>query len=95
VTLKIGIKKAAQNKRNITIFTRQFKEITRTITTIIEIEIDLCIFYKKNKNKTQDQAINTDGNLMPVIINKVIFYRNLKRVRLSYGIDEQDPYFFI
>jgi hypothetical protein len=62
---------------------------------MIEIEIDLCIFYKEKKNKTQDQAINTDGNLMPVIINKVISYRNLKRVRLSYGIDEQDPYFFI
>jgi hypothetical protein len=58
-------------------------------------EIDLYIFYKGKKNRTQNQAINTDGNLIPVIINKVISYRNLEEVRRFYSIDDQDPYFFI
>jgi hypothetical protein len=49
--------------------------------------MDLCIFYKKKRNKTQDQAINTDGNLVPVIINKMVPYRNLKKVRQSYSIN--------
>jgi hypothetical protein len=50
--------------------------------------MDLCIFYKRKRNRTQDQAINTDGSLIPVIINKVILYRNLKEVRRSYGIND-------
>jgi hypothetical protein len=58
-------------------------------------ERDLYIFYKRKRNRTQDQAINTDGNLIPVIINKVIPYRNLKEIRQSYDINDQDPYFFI
>jgi hypothetical protein len=62
---------------------------------IIKTEMDLCIFCKKKKNKTQDQATNTDGNLIPVIINKVVPYRNLEKIRRSYGIDNQDSYFFI
>jgi hypothetical protein len=48
---------------------------------MIGTEIDLCIFYEKKRNKTQDKAINTDGNLIPVIINKVIPYRNLEKIR--------------
>jgi len=57
--------------------------------------MDLYIFYKEKRNKTQDQAINTDGNLIPVIINKIISYRNLEEIRRFYSIDDQDPYFFI
>jgi hypothetical protein len=51
------------------------------------IEIDLYIFYKGKRNKTQDQAINTNENLIPVIINKIIPYRNLEKVRRFYNID--------
>jgi hypothetical protein len=57
--------------------------------------MDLYIFYERKRNKTQNQITNTDGNLMPVIINKIIPYRNLKKVRQSYNINNQDPYFFI
>jgi hypothetical protein len=65
------------------------------VAIIIRIKIDLCIFYKRKRNKTQDQAINTDENLIPVTINKVIPYRNLKEIRRFYGINNQDSYFFI
>jgi hypothetical protein len=58
-------------------------------------EVDLYIFYKKKRNRTQDQATNTDGNLIPVTINKIISYRNLEKVRRSYDINNQNPYFFI
>jgi hypothetical protein len=37
-------------------------------------EMDLYIFYERKKNRTQDKTINTDGNLIPVIINKVVSY---------------------
>jgi hypothetical protein len=63
--------------------------------TIIGTEVDLYIFYKRKRNKTQDQITNTDGNLAPVIINKMIPYRNLEKIRRSYDINNQDPYFFI
>jgi hypothetical protein len=43
----------------------------------------------------KDRAINTDGSLVPVIINKVILYRNLEKMRLFYGINDQDSYFFV
>jgi hypothetical protein len=62
---------------------------------MIGTELDLYIFYKGKRNRTQDQATNTDKNLVPVIINKVVLYRNLEKVRQSYNIDNQDPYFFI
>jgi hypothetical protein len=62
---------------------------------IIRIEKDLCIFCKGKKKDTKNRATNTDGSLVPVIINKVILYRNLEKIRLSYGIDDQDLYFFI
>jgi hypothetical protein len=58
-------------------------------------EVDLCIFCKGKRNKTQDQATNTDGNLIPVTVNKVVPYRDLEEIRRSYGINNQDPYFFI
>jgi hypothetical protein len=57
--------------------------------------MDLYIFYKGKRNRTQDQTINTDGNLVPVTINKMVFYRNLEEIRQSYNINDQDPYFFI
>jgi hypothetical protein len=57
--------------------------------------MNLYIFYKRKKNKIQDQAINTDGNLVPVTINKIIFYRNLEKIRRFYNINDQDSYFFI
>jgi hypothetical protein len=57
--------------------------------------MDLYIFYKKKRNRTQDQATNTDENLIPVIINKVIPYRNLEKIRQFYDINNQNPYFFI
>jgi hypothetical protein len=62
---------------------------------IIGTKVDLYIFYKGKRNRTQDQTINTDGNLIPVTINKIIPYRNLEKIRRSYGINNQDPYFFI
>jgi hypothetical protein len=65
------------------------------IIIMIKIEKDLYIFCKGRKKDTEDRAINTDGSLVPVIVNKMIFYRNLEKVRLSYGIDAQDLYFFI
>jgi hypothetical protein len=55
---------------------------------MIGTEMDLCIFCKEKRNKTQDQTINTDGSLVSVIINKVIPYRNLEKIRRSYGIDD-------
>jgi hypothetical protein len=65
------------------------------VIIIIKTEKDLCIFCEGKRKDIKDRATNTDGNLVPVIINKVIPYRNLKKVRQSYGIDDQDPYFFI
>jgi hypothetical protein len=65
------------------------------IIVIIKIEKDLCIFYKGKKKNTENRVTNTDGSLVPVIVNKMIPYRNLEKVRLSYGIDAQDSYFFI
>jgi hypothetical protein len=65
------------------------------MTIMIGTEIDLYIFCKKKKNRIQDQITNTDGNLILVIINKVVSYRNLKKVRRFYDIDDQDSYFFI
>jgi hypothetical protein len=58
-------------------------------------EVDLYIFYKEKRNRTQDQATNIDKSLTPVTINKVIPYRDLEKVRQSYGVNDQDPYFFI
>jgi hypothetical protein len=65
------------------------------MTIIMGTEVDLYIFCKGKRNRTQDQATNTDGNLIPVTVNKVVPYRNLEKVRRSYGINNQDPYFFI
>jgi hypothetical protein len=58
------------------------------VTIIIGTEIDLYIFYERKKNKTQDQTINTDGNLIPVTINKIVSYRNLKKIRQFYDIND-------
>jgi hypothetical protein len=57
--------------------------------------MDLYIFYKRKRNRTQNQATNTNGNLIPVIINKVIPYRNLKKIRQFYNVNNQNLYFFI
>jgi hypothetical protein len=58
------------------------------VIAIIKIKENLCIFYEERKKDTKDRATNTDGSLVPVIINKVILYRNLEEIRLFYGIDD-------
>jgi hypothetical protein len=71
-------------------------EMLGAVIVMMKIKEDLCIFYKGRRRKdTRDRAINTDGSLVPVMINKVIFYRNLEEMRQSYSINNQDPYFFI
>jgi hypothetical protein len=65
------------------------------IIAIIKIKKNLYIFCKEKRKNTRDRAINTNGNLIPVITNKIIPYRNLKEVRRSYNINNQNPYFFI
>jgi hypothetical protein len=65
------------------------------VIAIIRTEENLYIFYKRRKKDTKDRAINTDGSLMPVIINKVVPYRDLEELRLFYKVNDQDPYFFI
>jgi hypothetical protein len=72
----------------VTVLTPQLGEITGIIATIIGIKIDLCIFYKKKRNKIQDRVTNTDENLILVTINKVIPYRNLEKVRQFYNIND-------
>jgi hypothetical protein len=57
--------------------------------------MDLCIFCKEKRNKTQNQATNTDRSLVLVTINKIILYRNLEEIRRFYSINNQDLYFFI
>jgi hypothetical protein len=58
------------------------------VIAIIRTKGNLCIFYERRKKDTKDKTINTDGSLVPVIINKVVSYRNLEEIRLSYGIDD-------
>jgi hypothetical protein len=70
-------------------------EMSGAMIAMIKIEKNLCIFCEGRKKDTEKRAINTDGSLIPVMVNKVIPYRNLEKVRLSYGIDAQDSYFFI
>jgi hypothetical protein len=62
-------------------------EMSGAIIVIMKIEKDLYIFYKGKRKNTENKAINTDGSLVPVIVNKMVPYRNLKKVRLSYDID--------
>jgi hypothetical protein len=71
------------------------REMSGAIIVIMKTEEDLCIFYEEKRKDTKNRVINTDENLVPVMINKIIPYRNLKEVRLFYGIDAQDLYFFI
>jgi hypothetical protein len=71
------------------------REMSGAVIVIIKIKKDLYIFCEGRKKYMKDRATNTDGSLMPVIINKVVFYRNLEKIRLFYGIDTQDLYFFI
>jgi hypothetical protein len=70
-------------------------EMSGAMIIIMKIEEDLYIFCERRKRDTEDRAINTDGSLVPVIINRVVPYQNLEKVRWSYDIDAQDPYFFI
>jgi hypothetical protein len=70
-------------------------EMSGAIIAIIKIKEDLCIFCEGKRRDMRNRAINTDESLVPVMTNKVISYRNLKEVRQSYGIDNQNPYFFI
>jgi hypothetical protein len=70
-------------------------EMSGAVIAIIKIEKDLYIFCKGKRRNTEDRATNTNGSLVPVKVNKIVFYRNLEKMRLSYGIDAQDSYFFI
>jgi hypothetical protein len=70
-------------------------EMSGAVIFIIKIEEDLCIFYERRRKNTKNRATNTDGSLVPVTINKVVPYQNLKKIRQSYGVNDQDPYFFI
>jgi hypothetical protein len=63
-------------------------KMSGAVIAIIKIEKDLCIFCERKRKNTKNRATNTDGNLMPVIVNKVISYRNLEKIRLSYDIDD-------
>jgi hypothetical protein len=62
-------------------------EMSGAVIAIIKIKEDLCIFCEGKRKDIKDRAINTDGSLVFVIISKVISYRNLEEMRLSYGID--------
>jgi hypothetical protein len=57
------------------------KEMSGIIIAIIKIKEDLYIFCERKKRDTEDRATNTDGSLVPVIINRVIFYQNLEKIR--------------
>jgi hypothetical protein len=70
-------------------------EMLKAVIAIIKIKKDLCIFCERKRKNTENKAINTDGSLMPVTTNKMIPYQNLEKIRQSYGINDQDPYFFI
>jgi hypothetical protein len=52
--LRVSAKKAAQNERNIAVLTRQLEEISGTVIIIIGTEVDLYIFCKGKRNRTQD-----------------------------------------
>jgi hypothetical protein len=69
--------------------------MSEAIIAMIKTKKNLCIFCEGKKKNTENRAINTDGNLVPVIINKVIPYQNLEKIRQSYGVNDQDSYFFI
>jgi hypothetical protein len=92
-TLRVITEKITQEENNIAVLTRQLREITGTVITIIRSELDLCIFCENKKYKIRNQIINTDKNLVP--INKVIPYQNLEDLRLLFSVNEQDPYFFV
>jgi hypothetical protein len=62
-------------------------EMSGVMIVMIKIEKDLYIFYERRRKDTKDRAINTDGSLMPVTINKIIPYRNLEEMRLSYNVN--------
>jgi hypothetical protein len=63
-------------------------EMSEAVIVMIKIEKDLYIFCKGRRKDTKDRATNTDGSLVPVIINKIVPYRNLEKIRLSYRVDE-------
>jgi hypothetical protein len=63
------------------------EEMLGAVITIIKTKKDLYIFYEGKRKNTRDKTINTNESLMPVIINKIVPYQNLKEMRQSYGID--------
>jgi hypothetical protein len=95
MAIKTSIEEVARGETNVNLFIKQMGEMSGAVIIIIKTEKNLCIFCEERKRDTKDRAINTDGSLVPIIVNKVIPYRNLEEVRLSYGIGAQDPYFFI
>jgi hypothetical protein len=50
------------------------RKITGIMIAIIKTEKNLCIFCERRKKDTEDRAININGNLVPVTVNKVIPY---------------------
>jgi hypothetical protein len=71
------------------------REMSGAVIAIMRIKKNLYIFYERKKKDIKDRVTNTDGSLVLVIINKVVPYRNLEEIRLFYGIDDQDSYFFV
>jgi hypothetical protein len=49
-------------------------KMSGAVITMIKIEKDLYIFCEGRKKDTKDRVTNTDGSLIPVIINKMIPY---------------------
>jgi hypothetical protein len=55
-------------------------EMSGVVIVMIKIEEDLYIFCEGKRKDIKNRAINTDGSLVSVIVNKVISYRNLEEV---------------
>jgi hypothetical protein len=70
-------------------------EMSGIIIAIMKKESNLCIFYKERRKDINNKDTNTDRNLVLITVNKVVSYRDFQELRFSYGIDTQDPYFFI
>jgi hypothetical protein len=94
MAIRTSTEKIAQKKTNVNLLTRQMGEMSRAVIAIIKTEKDLYIFCERRRKDIKDKTINTE-NLIPAMVNKIVPYQNLQKLRLFYGIDYQDPYFFI
>jgi hypothetical protein len=70
-------------------------EMSETVIVMIKEESSLYIFYERKRKDTNDKSTNTDRNLVPIVVNQVVLYRDLQQLQQSYGIDAQDFYFFV